>query len=165
MKIVSGGQTGVDRAALDAALESGVDAGGWCPQGRLSEDGVIPAKYPVIELSNSDYQQRTKQNVIDSDGTAIIYFRHPTGGTKQTIHFCIEEKKPYVLVDAEDMATDKAAAKISRFISEKSVFVLNVAGPRISGEARGYEYAKEVIKKVLSDATQYAQAHPDAGCF
>ena len=75
MKIVSGGQTGVDRAALDAALERGVEAGGWCPEGRVAEDGVIPEQYPVKELPKAGYLQRTKRNVIDSDGTAIFVFR------------------------------------------------------------------------------------------
>lgn len=157
MKIVSGGQTGVDRAALDAALECGVDAGGWCPQGRLAEDGAIPQKYPLIELPDSDYQQRTKQNVLDSDGTVIIYFRYPTGGTEQTIRFCVEEKMPYLLIDAEETAVEKASEKISIFIGEKSVSVLNVAGPRASGEPKAYEYTKKVITKVLSDAKLCAQ--------
>lgn len=82
MKIVSGAQTGVDRAALDAALENGVELGVWCPEGRLAEDGIIPEKYPVKELPNSGYSERTKRNVIDSDGTVIIYFAHPSGGTE-----------------------------------------------------------------------------------
>jgi predicted Rossmann-fold nucleotide-binding protein len=95
MKIVSGGQTGVDRAALDAAMESGVEAGGWCPEGRKADDGVIPDKYPVKELPKAGYRQRTRRNVIDSDGTAIFYFGDPTGRTEQTILFCFKERKPY----------------------------------------------------------------------
>ena len=82
MKIVSGGQTGVDRAALDAAMECGVGAGDWCPEGRLAEDGVIPPNYPVKELPNARYTERTRRNVIDSEGTAIIYFDYPSGGTE-----------------------------------------------------------------------------------
>ena len=93
MKIVSGGQTGVDRAALDASLESGVEAGGWCPEGRKAEDGTIPEKYPVKELPKAGYRQRTKRNVIYSDETAIIYFGYPTGGTEQTIVFSIMGRK------------------------------------------------------------------------
>ena len=128
VKIVSGAQTGVDRAALDAALEYGVEAGGWCPEGRQSEDGIIPKKYPVIELPNSGYRQRTKQNVIDSDGTVIFYFGYPAGGTEQTISFCINKKKPYVLVDAEEMSIELASRKINKFIGERSVSILNAAG-------------------------------------
>ena len=82
MKIISGGQTGVDRAALDVAMEYGIDAGGWCPQGRLAEDGIIPDNYPLTELPGADYCQRTRKNVIDSDGSVIIYFGKPAGGLK-----------------------------------------------------------------------------------
>ena len=149
MKIVSGAQTGVDRAALDAALESGVEVGGWCPEGRLAEDGIVPEKYPVKELPNSGYSKRTKRNVIDSDGTVIIYFAYPSGGTEQTIAFCIEEKKPYVLIDAEELTVDRASGKIQAFIDQYSIIILNVAGPRASGESRAYEYARKVILSVL----------------
>lgn len=149
MKVVSGGQTGVDRAALDAALDCGIDAGGWCPEGRASEDGVIPDKYPVMELPNSGYRQRTKRNVVDSDGTVIIYFGYPSGGTEQTIVFCIKEKKPYVLIDAEELNIDRASKKIKEFINQYSITVMNVAGPRAGGESRAYEYAKNVMLKTI----------------
>ena len=149
MKIVSGAQTGVDRAALDAALESGIEAGGWCPEGRLAEDGIIPEKYPVKELPDSGYRQRTKRNVIDSDGTVIIYFAYPSGGTEQTIAFCIEEKKPYVLIDGEELTVERASGKIQVFIDQYSISILNVAGPRAGGEPRAYEYARKVIFSVL----------------
>lgn len=152
LKIISGGQTGVDRAALDAALERGAETGGWCPEGRLAEDGVIPARYALTELARSGYRQRTKRNVTDSDGTAIIYFGYPTGGTEQTISFCIKEKKPYVLVDAEEMSVERAAGKIEKFIVQHSIAVLNVAGPRASGEPRAYGYAKDVISQVLQES-------------
>src|SRR5438552_18876277 len=83
--IHSGGQTGVDRAALDVALELGLPCGGWCPKGRRAEDGPIPARYPLIETSSPFYPQRTKRNVLDSDGTLILTFGCPTGGTALTI--------------------------------------------------------------------------------
>lgn len=149
MKIVSGAQTGVDRAALDAAMESGVDVGGWCPEGRLAEDGIIPERYPVRELPGSGYSQRTKRNVIDSDGTVIIYFAYPSGGTEQTITFCIGEKKPYVLIDAEELTVERASGKIQTFIDQYSISILNIAGPRAGGEPRAYEYARKVIFSVL----------------
>lgn len=151
MKIVSGAQTGVDRAALDAALESSAEVGGWCPEGRIAEDGIIPEKYPVKELPGSGYRQRTKRNVIDSDGTVIIYFGYPSGGTEQTIVFCIKEKKPYLLIDAEEIPVERASRKVEEFIARKSILVLNVAGPRAGGEARAYEYAKKVIQGVLQN--------------
>ncbi len=149
MKIVSGAQTGVDRAALDAAMESGVDVGGWCPEGRLAEDGTIPGRYPVRELPGSGYSERTKRNVIDSDGTVIIYFASPSGGTEQTIAFCIGEKKPYVLIDAEELTVERASGKIQTFIDQYSISILNVAGPRAGGEPRAYGYARKVIFSVL----------------
>ena len=149
MKIVTGGQTGVDRAALDAARESRVAAGGWCPEGRLSEDGRIPDAYPVNELVNAGYKERTRQNVIDSDGTAVIYFCNPTGGTKQTIDFCIQEQKPYALIDAEVLTVEQAINKIQKFIGLYTISILNVAGPRTSEEPAAYAYARKTIKGVL----------------
>jgi len=145
MKIVSGAQTGVDRAALDAAMEHGVEAGGWCPRGRIAEDGIIPDKYPVLELPGAGYIQRTRKNVKDSDGTAIIYFGKPSGGTEQTLVFCIRGKKPYVLIDAEVFKLEQAANKIKDFVERNAIFVLNVAGPRASKEPRAYGYTKEVL--------------------
>lgn len=153
MKIVSGGQSGVDRAALDAALESGFKAGGWCPEGRVAEDGVIPHRYPVKELPYSGYRQRTKKNVIDSDGTVIIYFDYPSGGTKQTIDFCINEKKPHVLINAENLSMQEASRTIEIFIDQNSISVLNVAGPRAGGEPRAYRYAKKLMQGVLQNIT------------
>ena len=149
MKIISGGQTGVDRAALDAARESRVAAGGWCPEGRLSEDGTIPDEYPVIELASAGYNERSRQNVIDSDGTAVIYFSNPTGGTKQTIDFCIQEQKPYALIDAKVLTVEQAINKIQEFIDLYTISILNVAGPRASEEPVAYAYARKTIKGVL----------------
>lgn len=151
MKIVSGGQTGVDRAALDAALELGVLASGWCPAGRLAEDGVIPTKYPLVELPDGGYRERTVQNVIDSDGTAIIYFGQPHGGTALTLSLCMEHKRPYLLIDGERNAPEQAAHKLFAFIQENGIGTLNVAGPRQSGDSRAYPYAREVISALLRD--------------
>jgi len=150
MRIISGGQTGVDRAALDAALESGIEAGGWCPEGRKAEDGAIPKKYPVQVLKNAGYLQRTQKNAVNSDGTVIIYFGYPTGGTEQTIFFCIKEKKPYVLIDADEFTIESASAKIFSFIEKYSISTLNVAGPRASSEPRAYDFAKKVILSAVN---------------
>ena len=149
VKIISGGQTGVDRAALDAALECGVDLGGWCPEGRLSEEGVIPDVYPVQELPEAGYSERTRQNIIDSDGTAIVYFGQPHGGTMQTIEFCIQSQKAYILIDAEVFSVGQAAKSVLHFIEEYSISTLNVAGPRASDEPRAYRYAKDVIVSAI----------------
>lgn len=149
IKIVSGGQTGVDRAALDAAQTCGVEAGGWCPQGRQAEDGVIPASYPVTELPGAGYRQRTKQNVIDSDGTLIIYFGYLSGGTQETLLFCIQQQKPYLLIDAEEVPEQRASQRIQSFIKQNTISVLNCAGPRASGEPRAYDYCIQVLLQLF----------------
>ena len=150
-KIVSGGQTGVDRAALDAALETGFPAGGWCPKGRKAEDGIIPDHYPLRELKGG-YLARTERNVIDSDGTLIIHFRPLTGGTLRTFEFCRRHRKPCLKVDGERFTPEQAAVQVLEFIREEPIGILNVAGPRASGEARGYAFTRKVLGRVLSGA-------------
>jgi len=100
VKIISGGQTGVDRGALDAALKHGIESGGWCPTGRLDEFGRIPDRYPLKELENGGFTERTLQNVKDSDGTVVIYPGKLSGGTEQTLHFCVEQRWPHEPIDA-----------------------------------------------------------------
>lgn len=122
--------------------------GGWCPEGRLAEDGTIPQEYPVKELPHGDYKDRTKQNVLDSDGT-IIYFGMPTAGTELSIGYCINEYKPYCLIDAELASNDQSILKIKAFMNDKAV--INVAGPRANGEPKAYDYTKEVLFRILSN--------------
>ncbi len=149
LKIISGGQTGVDRAALDAALESGSSAGGWCPEGRQAEDGPIEERYPLQELPDGGYKERTLKNVQDSDATVIIYFESISGGTEETLSFCLNEKKPYLLIDGSGITEDSASKRIKQFIDENQILLLNVAGPRASKEKRAYEYTKQVITLML----------------
>lgn len=131
-------------------MDSNIDVGGWCPEGRLAEDGVVPLRYPVIELPRAGYRQRTKRNVIDSDGTAIVYFGQPTGGTELTIKFCITERKPYALIDAEVFTTELAANKLCDFIEKNSIQILNVAGPSAGGEPRAYRYTYDAIRAAFT---------------
>ena len=150
MKIISGGQTGVDRAALDAALRHGIESGGWCPTGRLDESGRIPDRYPVKELENGGSTKRTLQNVKDSDGTIIIYPGKLSGGTEQTLHFCVEQRRPHELIDASKVSTEKAAQLIADFVCENNIEILNVAGPRQSEWPEGYGYAAQVLDIFLN---------------
>jgi len=149
MKIVSGGQTGVDRAGLDAALDCNIEAGGWCPEGRKAEDGKIADIYPLTELTNAGYRKRTLKNVQDSDGTVIIYFSRLSGGTKLTVEFCTKEQKPHVLIDANQFSETQATQKIINFITDFKIQTLNVAGPRASNEVRAYSYTKSVITGLI----------------
>jgi len=153
VKIISGGQTGVDRAALDVALKHGIDAGGSCPTGRLDEFGRIPDCYPLKELENGGFTERTLQNVKDSDGTVIIYPGKLSGGTDQTVRFCIEQRRPRLLIDASKIPIEEAAKLIADFVREKQIDILNVAGPRESEWPQGYEYASLGLDILLNAIT------------
>jgi hypothetical protein len=153
-KIISGGQTGVDRAALDAAMTHNTPVGGWCPEGRLAEDGVIPERYPLKELPGGGYRQRTRQNVRDSDATLIIYYDALFGGTEQTLAFCLKEHKRYLLIDAEAVDSHKAVDKLIRFLEQGSAKVLNVAGPRGSAGEWTYTYTYALIDMLLSNCSK-----------
>ena len=149
MKIISGGQTGVDRGALDAALEAGIDCGGTCPAGRKAEDGVIPEKYPLTAFNSTVYSNRTRQNVIDSDATLIIHFGQLQGGTAFTRQCCIDENKPYLVLDASMADQDDLIQHILNFIRQNRIQVLNVAGPRASKVPSAQEKTRILLKAVL----------------
>jgi len=150
LKIISGGQTGVDRAALDVSLKHGIDCGGWCPAGRLDEFGRIPDRYPVRELQVGGFTERTMQNVKDSDGTVVIYTSQIGGGTKQTVRLCVDLKRPQELIDASKIRAEDAASLIADFVREKGIKILNVAGPRQSEWPEGYAYAFRVLERFLA---------------
>ncbi len=134
MKIVSGGQSGADRAALDWAIAQGVPHGGWCPRGRRAEDGSIAAHYALQETSAESYGQRTEWNVRDSDGT-VIFTLAPglTGGSKETREFACAQGKPCLQL-SKQVDGSEAATRLRTFLREHGIRVLNVAGPRASEE-------------------------------
>ncbi len=131
-RIVSGGQTGVDRAALDFAMSHGIDHGGWVPKGRKAEDGPLPPRYRVDETRTSSYGERTRRNVADSDATLIVFDGRLSGGTALTHAYAVRAQKPVLLVDVSDMPLPDIAAAIRSWLSSNKIKVLNVAGPRES---------------------------------
>jgi hypothetical protein len=137
LKIISGGQTGVDRAALDVALRHRVKCGGWCPAGRLDESGKIPDRYPL-------------RNVQESQGTVVIYFHELSGGTAYTVGCCIEDRQPHRLIDAAKYSTEDAATLMVSFVCDNEIDILNVAGPRESEWAGGYAYAFRAVDVLVS---------------
>jgi hypothetical protein len=147
-KIISGGQTGVDRAALDVARALKIDRGGWCPQGRLAEDGRIPDDYPLHETASAQYSERTERNVLDSDGTLILTIGVPTGGTAYTIACARRHAKPYRVVDLTQ-STDAGA--VQGWLRRHAIAVLNVAGPRLSESPEGYALASHLLMRVLGE--------------
>jgi hypothetical protein len=150
VKIISGGQTGVDRAVLDVALKHGIESGGWCPTGRLDEFGRIPDRYPVRELESGGFTERTLQNVKDSDGTVIVYPGKLSGGTEQTVRFCVEQRRPFKLINSSNVSTEKAAQLIADFVRANTIDVLNVAGPRQSEWAKGYDYTTSMLEAFVN---------------
>ena len=141
LKVVSGGQTGVDRAALDAARALGLPCGGWCPRDRRAEDGLIAAIYPLVATPSTDYAQRTRWNVRDSDGTLVLTRGRVEGGTAFTVAVARRRRRPLLVVD---LATEPDPAEADRWVREAGIGVLNVAGPResqrpgIGAEARAF---------------------------
>lgn len=140
----------MDRAALDVALKHGIESGGWCPTGRLDEFGRIPERYPVKELESGGFTERTLQNVKDSDGTVIVYPGNLSGGTEQTVRFCVEQQRPLKLIDSSNVSTEKAAQLIADFVRANTINVLNVAGPRQSEWAKGYDYTTSMLEAFVS---------------
>jgi len=141
-KIVTGGQTGVDRAALDVALESDVACGGWCPKGRTAEDGPIDAKYPLVETPTSSLSQRTEWNVRDSDATLVLTWGPVMGGTLKTVAIAARLKKNCLVLDMKEQPKGKV---VEDWIEKINAHVLNIAGPRASEVPEAYAEAKAFL--------------------
>ena len=146
-QIVSGGQSGVDRAALDAALARGMACGGWCPAGRKAEDGPLDARYRLKETPLSDYAQRTEWNVRDSDGTLVLHAGEVSGGTAQTVELAKRMQKPCLLVD---LSQTPRPVTVHAWVTQHQIAVLNVAGPRESKSPGIYARARSFLDEVLA---------------
>jgi hypothetical protein len=145
-KIISGGQTGVDRAALDVGLALGLAVGGWCPRGRRAEDGVIPDRYPLLETPERNYQTRTRLNIEDSDGTLILNLGKLDGGTALTVKLARQMGKPCLVVALE---AGIEPAVFQDWLEANSITVLNVAGPRGSKRPGVYTAAYRCLETLL----------------
>jgi hypothetical protein len=144
--LVSGGQTGVDRAALDVALALGIPCGGWCPRGRRAEDAPLSERYPLNETPSADYQQRTEWNVRDSDATLLLTPLPPDGGTALTLELAERMGRPHLAVDPHDLSH---AREVRAWLASERVRTLNVAGPRESRAPGTYDAARCFLSAVL----------------
>ncbi|MBN2807894.1 MAG: putative molybdenum carrier protein [Deltaproteobacteria bacterium] len=145
-KIVSGCQTGVDRAALEIAMEFGIPVGGWCPKGRMAEDGPIDAKYPLQETNSTDYAIRTMLNVRDSHGSLVLTKGIPTGGTALTIKRAKGFDKDYLIVD---LGKECDAANIKEWLFGNLIDTLNIAGPRESSFPGIYDQTTLFLRRLF----------------
>jgi hypothetical protein len=148
-KIICGGQTGADRAALDLAIKGNIPHGGWCPRGRLAEDGIIDSCYKLFETPTADPAQRTEWNVRDSDGTVIFSIAPKlSGGSAKTEMFARQCRKPCVHICLE-RDREKATEMLAKFLVENKIQILNVAGPRQSEEPQIAEFVIQTVGAVL----------------
>jgi hypothetical protein len=149
IKIISGGQTGADQAALDVAIKLGIQYGGWIPKGRLTEVGVLDSKYKLKEMETTNYNKRTERNVIDSDGTLIISHGRLTGGSDYTREMALLHHRPWLHINLDKIGAFQAAGKIKSWITENDIEVLNVAGSRASKDPAIYQATVDIIETVF----------------
>jgi len=149
LKLLTNAQTGVSRGALDAALELNADCGGSCAEGRMAEDGFVPDNYPVEELPGADTSDSIRQNVKDSDGTAIIYFGEIEDEPEEALDYCVQLGKAYCLVNGGDLQPGQAGKVIADFIKDKGIMTLNVIGPKASATERAQRFGYESMRALL----------------
>lgn len=148
-KIISGGQTGADQAALDVALKYDIPHGGAVPKGRLTEAGVLPAKYRLEELPTKSYPDRTEKNVVDSDATVILTRGKLTGGSLLTREKALEHGRPVLHLDMDDLSINDAVELLTNFVNQNGIKNLNVAGKRASEDGLIYEMTFQVVEGVV----------------
>ena len=157
VKVISGGQTGADRAGLDAAISMGIPHGGRCPKGRRSEDGGVPESYDLKETVSSNYLIRTSLNVKDSDATLIFTFGRPFSGSKRTIDFCIDHERPYMHVDLYlDKTLEEHAGDIRKWLEStlSGEVTINIAGSRESKACGIHSRTKQIIELLLKKCNE-----------
>ena len=148
-KIISGGQTGVDRAALDIAIELEIPYSGFCPKGRRAEDGIVPSKYDLIEIDSTEYTDRTIKNIECSEGTLILHIDIITNGTALTKEYCIKKDIPVMIIN---ILGEKKISRLNfiHWLRANSIDILNIAGPRES-EGEIYNISKNILLYLLYD--------------
>jgi len=144
-KIISGGQTGTDRAALDWAISQDIPHGGWVPKGRKAEDGRIDDHYNLQELTGGNYRQRTKLNVQDSDGTLIVNLGSVSGGTLLTKNFAEKLNKPFLIIQADVLSLQDQTQLLIEWLRDQQILILNVAGPRESKRPGVYLATRDLL--------------------
>lgn len=149
IEIISGGQSGVDRAALDFALENGISCGGYCPKGRLAEDGIIDKKYPLLETQSSIYQERTRLNIEQSDAILVIFEKDLGKGTKLAIEFAEKTNKPIFV--AKMPSNNQLLEEVIIWLNKLKPIRLNIAGPRESSDMGIYEKTYTFLTDVFEN--------------
>jgi len=161
-RIISGAQTGADRAALDFAIEYEIASGGWVPPGRQAEDGPIADCYPVWEMETGGYPERTEKNVLDSDGTLILSHGELTGGSLLTRELAQKHDKPFLHIDFNRLLAFDAAIDVNDWMSEHGVEILNIGGPRASKDPGIYQAVFKLLETVFY-VSIISDAMPDVG--
>lgn len=157
MVIWSGGQTGVDRAAWDAAIALGLEQDGWVPRGRLAEDGPMAKQYSCRETESADYAERTERNLREAEGTLILCFGRPTGGTLLTLNLCRKYKRPFLAVDLNKTNSAETLKSAKRFLEKLSPDTLNVAGPRTRNKDHVYDRSYAFLLNLLQEFAETVQ--------
>ena len=149
IKIISGGQTGADRASLDFAIKHKIPYGGWVPKGRKAEDGLLSEKYNLQEMPTGSYSKRTERNVLDSDGTLIVSHGLLTGGSALTTGFAEHHRKPWIHIDLKTTSCPEGGRIIREWFERNNIKTLNVAGPRASKDPEIYQAVLDLLEKAF----------------
>lgn len=155
-KIISGGQTGADQAALDVAIKLNIPHGGWIPKGRKTEDGILPEKYHLQEMPTSSYPKRTEKNILDSDGILIFSRGKLTGGSALTRKLAKLHQKPWLHIDLDKVKETETGSMITGWIHRNDIQVLNVADPRESKNPGIHDIVSKIFENIV-------QSQPNTG--